>query len=172
MRRWRISLKMKYTLKIKCLNFALLLVLICSSLLLGGCSSFKNSSQENYVGTYKSTFVDSQNDDESISFKLVIRNDESFVLTKYYGDNSTQRYSGYYKTYTDSGKEQLLCIVEEGYKWNDTYPNAWNPYFSICMLDDGTLMATAGSTSTKTSVATAFGSGSISKITLILFEKK
>ena len=162
---------MKYTLKIKCLNFALLLVLICSSLLLWGCSPSKDSSNEDYVGTYNSTFVDSQNDDESISFKLVLRNDKSFTLTRYDGDE-TKRYTGYYKTYTDSGKEQLLCIVEEGYKWNDTYPNAWNPYFSLCMLDDGTLMATAGTTSSSYSVVTAFGSGSLSKITLILFEKK
>lgn len=163
---------MKYALKTKSLSFILLLVLICSSLLLWGCSPSKDSSNEDYVGTYKSTFVDSQNDYESISFKLVIRNDESFVLTKYYGDDSTQRYSGYYKTYTDSGKEQLLCIVEEGYKWNDIHPNAWNPYFSLCMLDDGTLMATTGTTSSSVSVATAFGSGSISEITLILFEKR
>jgi hypothetical protein len=163
---------MKYALKTKSLSFILLLVLICSSLLLWGCSPSKDSSNEDYAGTYKSIFVDSQNEDESISFKLVIKNNESFVLTKYYGDNSTQRYSGYYKTYTDSGKEQLLCIVEEGYKWNDTYPNAWNPYFSLCMLDDGTLMATAGTTSSSSSVATAFGYGTITKITLILFEKR
>ena len=162
---------MKYTLKIKCLNFALLLVLICSSLLLGGCSSFKNSSQENYVGTYRSTFVDSQNDYESISFKLVLRNDMSFTLTRYDGDE-TERYTGYYKSYTDSEKEQLLCVVEEGFEWNETHPNAWNPYFSICMLDDGTLMATAGTTSSSVSVVTAFGEGSISEITLILFEKQ
>ena len=95
----------------------------------------------------------------------------SFTLTRYDGDE-TERYTGYYKSYTDSEREQLLCIVEEGFELNDIYPNAWNPYFSICMLDDGTLMATAGTTSTKSTVVTAFGEGSVSEITLILFEKQ
>ena len=156
---------MKYALKTKCLTFVLLFALLCSSLLLGGCSQ-----QTNYVGTYQSTFVDSQNDDENISFTLVINRDKTFVLTRYIGD-STDEFSGYYKSYTESGKKQLLFIVEEGYEWNNYHPNAWNPYFSICPLDDGTLMATAGTTSSSSSVVSAFGSGSISKITLILFTK-
>ena len=161
---------MKYTLKTKCLNFALLLVLICSSLLLGGCSSFKNSSQENYVGTYRSTFVDSQNTYESISFKLVLRNDMSFTLTRYDGDE-TERYTGYYKSYTDSEREQLLCIVEEGYEWNEIHPNAWNPYFSLCMLDDGTLMITGVVTSSSQKILSALGWGKNMPISLILFNK-
>ena len=161
---------MKYALKTKCLAFALLFALLCFSLLLSGCSV-----QTNYVGTYHSTFVDSQNNDESISFSLVINKDKTFVLTRNNGD-STKEFSGYYKSYTEFGKKQLLFIVEEGYKWNSLYPNAWNPYFTICRLDDGTLMATAGTTSSSIisnySVATAFGEGSISEITLILFTKE
>ena len=156
---------MKHALKAKYLAFVLLFALLCSSLLLGGCSTHTN-----YVGTYRSTFVDSQNDEENISFTLVINKDKTFVLTQYRGD-STKEFSGYYKSYTESGQEQLLFIVEEGYKWNTAHPNAWNPYFSICALDDGTLMATAGTTSSSSSVVSAFGSGSISKITLILFTK-
>ena len=157
---------MKYALKTKCLTFILLFVLLCSVFLLGGC--FK---QTNYVGTYRSTFVDSQNKAESISFKLVINSDNTFVLTRYVGD-SEKEFSGYYKSYTESDQKQLLFIVEEGYAWNSTYPNAWNPYFSICRLDDGTLMATSGTTSSSSSVATAFGSGSITAITLVLFAKE
>ena len=156
---------MKHALKTKCLAFVLLFALLCSSLLLGGCSTHTN-----YVGTYQSTFVDSQNDAESISFTLVINKDGTFVLTRYEGD-WMKGFSGYYKSYTEFGQEQLLFIVEEGYKWNAAHPNVWNPYFTICRLDDGTLMATAGTTSSSTEVVTAFGSGEISKITLILFAK-
>ena len=159
---------MKYALKTKCLAFLLVFAFLCFSLLLSGCS--EQSEQTNYVGTYHSTFVDSQNDDENISFSLVINQDQTFVLTKNSGD-STEEFSGYYKSYTESDKEQLLFIVEEGSEWNEYHPNAWNPYFTVCRLDDGTLMATAGTTSSDIYVATAFGSGSISKITLILFTK-
>ncbi|MBR7186458.1 MAG: hypothetical protein IKD43_03105 [Clostridia bacterium] len=115
--------------------------------------------------------MDSQNDDENISFKLAINRDKTFVLTRYI-DDSTKEFSGYYKSYTESGQEQLLFIVEEGYEWNTSHPNAWKPYFTICRLDDGTLMATAGTTSSSSSVVTAFGSGAISRITLILFTKE
>ena len=156
---------MKHTLIAKFLSFILLFSLLCSSLLLGGCSARKS-----YVGRYRSTFVDSQNDEENISFSLVIKKDKTFVLTRYKGD-SQKEYSGYYKSYTEAGQEKLLFIVKEGFKWNNTHPNAWYPYFSVCRLDDGTLMATAGTTSSDTYVATAFGSGSISRITLILFTK-
>ena len=155
---------MKYTLKTKSLAFVLLIVLLCSSLLLVGCSKTR------YVGTYESTFVDSQNYDESISFSLTINRDNTFILTRYVGDKEKE-YSGYYKSYTESNKEQLLFIVEKGYKWNSSYPDAWNPYFTVCRLDDGTLMATPGTTSSSNSNATAFGSGSITNITLILFDK-
>lgn len=81
-------------------------------------------------------------------------------------------YKGTWKSYTDtnSNKTQLICYEEEGYEWNSSYPNAWNPYFTLSMLDDGTLMAAAGSTSSSF-LATAFGGGEITKITLIIFEK-
>lgn len=160
---------MKYALKTKSLTFVLLIVLLCSSLLLVGCSKEKNK-KTSYVGTYESTFVDSQKDEENISFSLAINSDNTFILTRYVGDEGKE-YSGYYKSYTESDKEQLLFIVEEGFEWNSLHPNAWNPYFTVCRLDDGTLMATAGTTSSSSYVATAFGSGSISRITLILFAK-
>ena len=156
---------MKHALKTKCLTLVLLVVLLCSSLWLGGCSA-----RTKYVGTYQSTFVDSQNDEGNISFVLVINEDKTFVLTRYTG-NKTKEFSGYYKSYTESDQEQLLFIVEEGYEWNSYHPNAWTPYFSVCRLDDGTLMATTGTTCSNTSVVTAFGSGSISGITLVLFTK-
>ena len=163
---------MKFAFKTRFLAFILLLALLCSSLLLGGCAQKENQAKKyDYVGTYRSTFVDSQNKDESISFELTINRDKTFILTRYY-DSSSKEYTGYYKTYTESDSEQLLFIVEEGFSWNSNYPNAWSPYFTVCRLDDGTLMATAGTTSSDSSVVTAFGSGSISRITLILFVKK
>ena len=154
---------MKTTWKRIYLAFALLLTLLCTCFF-GGCSQD--------VGTYQSTFVDSQNDEQNISFTLVINNDKTFVLTRYRDDEEVWEYSGYYKSYTESGRKQLLFIVEEGFEWSSYYPNAWNPYFSICKLDDGTLMATAGTTSSSSSVRTAFGSGGYTSITLILFAKE
>ena len=156
---------MKHTMKTKYSIFVLLFALLCSSFLLGGCSLFTS-----YTGTYQSTFVDAQNDDENISFTLDIKSDKTFVLTRCVGENS-EEYSGYYKSYTEAGQKQLLFVVEEGFEWNHIHPNAWNPYFSVCMLDDGTLMATSGTSASGISTATAFGSGSISQITLILFNK-
>ena len=163
---------MKHTFKTKCLVLVLLFTLICSSLLLGGCSvpnddeQAKDVEQMNYIGTYRSTFVDAQNKYERISFTLTINSDKTFVLTRYTGD-SMQEYSGYYKSYTESGKEQLLFIVEE----NNL--QIWTPYFSACFLDDGTLMATAGTTSSSASgIVSAFGSGWGANITLILFAKE
>ena len=160
---------MKYALKTKCLAFVLLIVLLCSSLLLLGCSKETNK-KISYVGTYESTFVDSQNKEENISFSLDIKSDNTFILTRYVGDEEKE-YSGYYKSYTESDKEQLLFIVEEGFEWSEENPNAWNPYFTVCRLDDGTLMAKAGTTFTSSATITAFGKGSVSRITLILFDK-
>ena len=165
---------MKKYLKKAYLSIALLLTLLFACFL-GGCTQLNNNTTGNkttdFVGTYKSFFVDSQNDADQISFSLEITKDNTFELTRYdNGDYKT--YSGYCKSYTENGQTQLLCLVEEGYKANDYHPNAWNPYFSVCMLDDGSLMATAGTTSSATSVVTAFGSGSITRITLVLFEKE
>ncbi|MBE5737775.1 MAG: hypothetical protein E7348_05180 [Clostridiales bacterium] len=159
---------MKFALKIKYLTFVLLFFVLCSSFLLTGCSL-----DGNYVGTYNSTFVDSQNDDISISFTLVIKEDNTFNLIRSYGNGyGPKTYSGYYKSYTNSGQKQLLCIIEEGFVCSIDHPNAWYPYFSICRLDDGTLMATSGTTSSSKYVFTAFGEGAVTKITLILFEKE
>ena len=166
---------MKKSFKKVYLSIALLLTLLFACFV-GGCTQLTNNSKteskaSDYVGTYTSYFVDSQNDADQISFTLEITKDNTFELTRYdNGDYKT--YSGYYKSYTENGQTQLLCLVEEGYTWNDHHPNAWNPYFSVCMLDDGSLMATAGTTSSATSVVTAFGSGSITRITLVLFEKE
>ena len=80
---------MKYALKTKSLTFVLLIVLLCSSLLLVGCSKEKNK-KTSYVGTYESTFVDSQKDEENISFSLAINSDNTFILTRYVGDEGKE----------------------------------------------------------------------------------
>ena len=174
---------MNHVYKIKFFNLFLLFVLLCVSLLLVGCSQQpddegtnqpddEGTNQPDYVGTYLSTFIDSQNDDDNISFTLVINEDKTFVLTGH-NHKEMEEFSGYYKLYTVDGQEQFLFIVEKGFEWNPVYPNAWNPYFSICRLDDGTLMATAGTTfSSNGKFVSVFGSGSVSIITLILFTKQ
>ena len=136
--------------------FVLILLFTCTALV--GCKSSE------FVGEYNSIFVDSQYGD-SISFSLKINEDNTFSLSGY------QNYKGIWKSYTESGKQQLLCIEESGYRFNSRYPNAWNPYFTLCILDDGTLMATSGMTSNYTGAVGAFGSGEVTMITLVLFEK-
>lgn len=161
--------------KITTLLLSVLMLFVC--VLTASCSSGDESSSktessadvisaEDFVGEYKSTFVDSQNNEDSIHFTLYLEADKTFFLTGH------KIYRGTWKSYTESGKAQLLCIVESGYTFNSNYPNAWNPYFTLCFLDDGTLMATGGATNSSMSVASAFGYGDVTAITLILFERQ
>ncbi len=152
-------------MKVKRISIAVLIIMIIAIIpqILMGCTE-----DTDYCGTYHSIFVDSQNDAGDISFTLKINKDNTFELNKSTDDTP---YKGTWKSYTESGKQQLLCCIEEGYQWNSYHPNAWHPYFSVCFLDDGTLMASAGSTFTSSSSETAFGRGEITYITLILFEK-
>ena len=161
---------MKRALKINCLALILLFSLLSSSFLFAGCSNQKenvgssNQKENEYVGTYQSTFVDSQHVDYKISFTLVINEDKTFVLERYQDDNISSTRSGYYKSYTESDKKQLLCIFDEaGYYWY--------PYFSACRLDDGTLMITGVVTSSSNTILSALGWGKNMPISLILFNK-
>lgn len=140
--------------------FALILLFICTTLT--ACSLRKGS---DYIGKYNSIFVDSQTVNDSIVFSLEINEDNTFSL------RGRCNYEGTWKSYTESGKQQLLCIVESGYIYSTDYPNAWNPYFTLCILDDGTLMATSGVTSSTYRSLSAFCWGSCSMVTLVLFEK-
>lgn len=149
------------------LVLALLLSAVC---LLVGCENKDSDDISNpYIGDFHSVFVDSQTDDNKISFTLSIREDHTFVLCR---DNGyrTREYSGSWKSFTDENQMQLLCLIEEGYSWSSDHPNAWHPYFSLIFLDDGTLMATPATTSSSSSVVSAFGYGYLI-ITLVLFEK-
>lgn len=146
--------------------FVIIAIIATIPCFFAGCSK-----ESKFYGTYNSIFVDSQNDKDSIQFKLTINKDNTFELSKS-GTKQSETYKGTWKSYTESKKVQLLCCVEEGFKWNDTHPNAWNPYFTLALLDDGTVMATPGSTfGSYVSTTTAFGYAEISYITLILFEK-
>ncbi len=149
-------------MKIK--KILLLLIALMFPCFLTGCSSTNA-----YCGTYSSIFVDSQNDEGNISFTLTINSDKTFELSR---TPNSLTYKGTWKSYTDnnSNKTQLICYEKEGYKFNDYHPDAWSPYFTLTMLDDGTLMAAAGSTSSSYLI-TAFGSGGITAITLVIFEK-
>ena len=141
----------------------LVLMVFFSCLTMSGCDPV---GQEAFVGEYKSVFVDSQNTDNSISFSLEIKEDGTFVL------DGHRSYSGTWKSYTQSGTTQLVCIEEEGYTYGTSTPNAWSPYFSLSLLDDGTLMAIPGTTQSSISVRTAFGAGENTHITMVLFEKQ
>ena len=151
--------------KIAMFFLAALIVCMCSVLCFTSCSIKYAGNTKAYVGMYTSIFVDSQNDTDTISFSLKINDDKSFVLS------GAKTYMGTWKSYTESGKTQLLCLVEEGFRYNESHPNGWNPYFTLCFLDDGTLMATPGMTGNSLGSVSAFGSGSVTMVTLVIFEK-
>ena len=155
------------TKNIKRIAIALILLLTLSCLLSScGLRGIR------FVGEYTSVFVDSQNKDESISFTLSIYNDKTFVLKRFVADEEKFAYSGSWKSSSAFGKTELICMVEEGYEYSSNYPNAWNPYFALSFLDDGTLMASSGTTVSKDGAIMVFGWGSKTSITMILFEKE
>ena len=158
------------TSKIKLIAVMLLSVI----LLLGftACFGKEKKAADTFVGEYKSTFVDSQVAGDGLEYLLRINDDNSFTLTCKKNSEEHFKYTGTWKSYTESGKSQLLCTVESGFQWNKNNPDAWNPYFYLSRMDDGTVMASAGTTSSMNSVVTAFGSGDITLVTLILFEEK
>ena len=145
---------------------AIILILLSLCLNLSACGN-KTSA---YAGSYTSVFVDSQSDTKPISFQLTVRKDETFTLIRRSGEAEIH-YGGTYKSHTANGETQLLCLIQEGFKWNSKYPNAWNPYFTLSKLDDGTILASPGNTVTSSSTSSAFGWAQITLITLVLFEK-
>lgn len=147
---------------------ALLALLLTLSFVLSSCGI----GGSRFVGEYTSVFVDAQNNDESISFSLSIKRDNTFVLKRF--DSGEEKYvrSGSWKSYSALGKTELICIIEEGYQYRSDYPNAWHPYFALAILDDGTLMATTASTLDSGKAVTTFEYAEICQITMILFEKE
>ena len=118
-----------------------------------------NIDVNDYVGSYKSIFIDSQKGDNSITFSLEIGEDKTFSL-----QGNGLEYTGSWKSYTQNGRAEILC-----YRITPYNPKA---YFSVCMLDDGTLMATPSVTNGEyLGTVGAFGDGGLTVITLVLFEK-
>ncbi|MBQ9735247.1 MAG: hypothetical protein IJV96_00490 [Clostridia bacterium] len=165
---------MKNTFRTNTIALAMLFCLLCTCLL-GGCFKETDSVETDFIGTYRSSFVDAQNETDDISFTLTVNEDGTFSLTRKNGETKWLEFSGDYKSYTKNGKKELLCVAQED---DDS---TWNPYFVVSMLDDGTLMAVPATNSKKDSLpgiyettyaTTAFGKGSNGLITLVLFEKE
>ena len=97
---------------IKKIAIALVLLLTLSSVL-SSCSI----GASRFVGEYTSVFVDAQNNDESISFSLSIKNDNTFVLKRFDSGEEKYVHSGSWKSYSAFGKTELICIIEEGYQY-------------------------------------------------------
>ena len=147
----------------KFLTTVLAILMLISCICLSSCAE---DSPQDYVGEYESVFVDSQNSYDSLTFVLEIKEDGTFKLK---GNDDT--INGTWKTYTEGDATQVLCIADDSYRFSREYPTAWNPYFTLCFLDDGTLMASSGSTSSTMKAYSAFGMGVSTLITLILFER-
>lgn len=149
-----------------------LVLLLCAVLavtcILAGCSK---KSVKHFAGNYKSTFVDSQNVADSLNFELSIKSDNTFTLKRYAGIEEKFNYSGTWKSYTENNVARLLCLVEEGYKYSTSLPDIWNPYFELTILDDGSLVAAPGATSSKYSAVAAFGTGEDFFVSLVIFER-
>ncbi|MBE5752850.1 MAG: hypothetical protein E7343_02145 [Clostridiales bacterium] len=147
----------------KILSVFVTVIMAFMCITISGCDSKGDTNK--FVGNYVSVFVDSQNDYNSSDYWLKINSDNTFSL------GGRINYQGTWKSYTISGKTQLLCMADDSYIYNATYPYAWNPYFTLVFLDDGTLMATSGMTNNMSGVVSAFGS-SVTTVTLVLFEKE
>lgn len=144
--------------------FSAVLMIVC---LLGLCSCNTLPSQtRKFVGSFHSTYSDSQTDDMDICFTLEIKSDRTFTLMK-----NEHEYSGTWRSSTKDDSTQLICVMERGYQWNSYHPNTWTPYFVLTFMDDGTLMAVPATTSSSTTVSSAFGNGAITLITLVYFER-
>ena len=107
---------------------------------------------------YDSVFIDSQNEDESISFKLTIAPDRTFTLTRYEGDEKVFTYEGDSRTSTVRGRTETICTV------TSDVGNNYHPYFTVRYLDDGSIAAFSEGEKS------AFGSGLTSPITLVIFK--
>jgi hypothetical protein len=131
----------------------LITVISILTLSLAGCSMVGLEFEE-----YSSVFVDAQNEDGNISFKLNLSPDRTFTLTRYDGDEKAFTYEGYSRTSTVRGRTEMLCTVTSAAE------DCYYPYFTARYLDDGSLAAFAeGETS-------IFGSGLNRDITLVIFK--
>ena len=137
--------------------------------------------KEDFYGVYNSVFVDADNEKNSISFELEIKSGGSFTLSRM---DKNRVYEGEWYSYDDAGTVKLLCTVTSGYKWGGAGEDVWNPYFTLTMTEDGTVMANAPLTvGTESKLVgqqlnnynyldTAFGEGELTLIQLVLFSKK
>lgn len=122
---------------------------------------------EDFVGTYKSAFMDAKAEELAVTFTLQVKEDHTFVLNRFESDVIKATTEGQWKSYTESGKSQILCYGAS------TGEERWNPYFSLALMDDGTLMASTGTFLCSHDVESAFGYGGGGiQITLVFFDKK
>jgi hypothetical protein len=65
-------------------------------------------------------------------------------------------------------------VENSDYEYNTDLPHTWTPYFTVCLLDDGTLMGTPGTTNIGSGIVGAFGKArySTNLISLVLFTKE
>ncbi len=140
---------------------ALILTLMFTISFAFACSPAKSEETfQNFIGRYDSVFVDQQNDKETVSFTLNIREDNTFSLIRRDSAKTTQ---GSWSVATIAGTKQMMCYADE----EDKDTNKWHAYFSLSMTDDGKIIATPGTNA----IYFAFGFVGSRPISLIIFEK-
>ena len=115
---------------------------------------------QDFIGRFDSIFVDQQNDKETVSFTLNIREDNTFSLIRRDSAKTTQ---GTWTVATMAGTKQMMCYADE----EDKDTNKWHAFFSLSMTDDGKIIATPGTNAKYF----AFGFVGSRPISLIIFEK-
>ena len=129
--------------------------------------------ESDFVGEYKSTYINVQNAAKNVSFELSIKADKTFTLIRKTGTVSDWTQNGTVKTITENGVVSLLCFITDVDSFSGLYIYH---YFTINAIDDGTLAVVPSiSNFTSGSARSAFGylSGDVSiYITLIIFESK
>ena len=142
---------------------ALFLSLLTITLFAFACTN--EQPEQDFTGRYDSIFIDQQNANNSLSFTLVIKEDNTFTLLR---SDSGKTTKGSWTKATIGSTTQLLCYSYDEYDKG----NKWYPYFSLSMTDDGKIIASPGTNGISFAFGYTYnGSSNYLTISLIVFEK-
>lgn len=140
---------------------ALILTLLLTISFAFACAPEESTdSCQDFIGRFDSIFVDQQNDKETVSFTLNIREDNTFSLIR---RDSAKTIQGSWTVATIADTKQMMCYADE----EDKDTDKWHAFFSVSMTDDGKIIATPGTNA----IYFAFGFVGSRPISLVIFEK-
>ena len=85
-----------------------------------------------YIGTFVSDWIDGQNEQKNISFKLTVNSDRTVVFESYTGTIKQFELSGTWVGNKSKDQYGILCLMESNPPYFIT-----RTYFTLMQLDDG-----------------------------------